>query len=341
MSPLVLVAVATLFLVLAIAVHDLYVLGGRRQIGILRIKVARLAKRRRWFALAFRLAPIAGGAITSFIPEVWSAELLQSLKKNLIMWGLANHDYEGEIKNAGDTVHINSVSRPTISTYDPTASITYESLTTADRTLVVDQQKYFAFSVDDVDARQAAGNTIPAATAEAAYGLGDVIDKYVMALYTGAQAQNQIANTSITTAAIAYTQLAKLAQKLTEANVPFNDRWVVVPPWYHTLLLDSPNFTSQAARGTELGPGAGVTGIVGQAVGMTVYQSNNVINITGNRWAVLAGQSTTAFTVAMQINQVEALRQINNFADSIRGLCLYGAKLIRPDALVTLDASST
>lgn len=105
-------------------------------------------------------------SIDSFVPEVWSKSLLSSLKKSLVIAapGVVNRDYEGEINDQGDTVRINSISRPTVAAYvKGTTSIVPEQLTTAQRSLVVDQAYYFAFEVDDVDARQAAGNVIPEA----------------------------------------------------------------------------------------------------------------------------------------------------------------------------------
>ena len=151
-------------------------------------------------------------SIDSFVPEVWSKSLLSSLKKSLVIAapGVVNRDYEGEISDQGDTVRINSISRPTVASYvKGTTSITPEQLTTAQRSLVVDQAKYFAFEVDDVDARQAAGNVIPEAMAEAAYALADVADQYVEGLLR-AGAANSLSTVQIDGAADAYDLLQGL-----------------------------------------------------------------------------------------------------------------------------------
>ena len=113
----------------------------------------------------------------SFIPEIWSAKILGSLKKNLVYAqdGVVNRDYEGEIANQGDTVRIRSVSRPTISSYTKNATLTYETLTDAQRSLLIDQAKSFSFVVDDIDEAQASG-ALDEATTEAAYGLRDTAD---------------------------------------------------------------------------------------------------------------------------------------------------------------------
>ena len=121
-------------------------------------------------------------SITRFRPEVWSAQLLVALRKALVFAqaNVVNRDYEGEITAAGDTVRITSISDPTIGTYVPNSTvITPEELTDAQRTLVIDQAKYFAFKVDDIDARQARGNVMPEAMNRAAYKLRDVVDQYI------------------------------------------------------------------------------------------------------------------------------------------------------------------
>ena len=142
----------------------------------------------------------------SFIPEVWSAKMLVSLKKALVYAGpgVVNRDYEGEIKGQGDTVRIRSMGRPTIGTYTKNSTtITPETLTDAQRALYIDQSKYFAFELDDIDAAQSTGGELETSLQEAVYGLRDVADQYVAALYTGAQAANQLGTVSVTTAALA------------------------------------------------------------------------------------------------------------------------------------------
>src|SRR4051812_16225520 len=101
-------------------------------------------------------------AIQKFRPEIWSANLLVALRASLVYSAFTNRDYEGEIAEAGDTVRITSIGRPSIQTYTPNNTvITPEQVNDSQRTLVVDQSKFFAFAVDDVDARQAKGNVLP------------------------------------------------------------------------------------------------------------------------------------------------------------------------------------
>lgn len=286
-------------------------------------------------------------AITRFRPEIWSARLLVAWRKSLVYAGpgIVNRDYEGEISEAGDIVRITSISRPTIGNYVPNSTvITPEELTDAQRTLVVDQCKYFAFKVDDVDARQAKGNVMPQAMSEAAYGLADVVDQYVAGLYTGAQSANVVSAVTIDTtnptswdaeAAKAYNEiLVPLKVKLDEANVPKQGRYCVLPPWLEGVMLRDPRFVKVNESGTETGLR---NGMVARAAGFDILTSNNVPVPTANNYIVTAGVNS-AISFAEQINKTEAYRPESSFSDAIKGLALYGAKLIRPDSLAYATA---
>lgn len=278
-------------------------------------------------------------AIT-FIPEIWSAMMLESLKKELVYGqpSVVNRDYEGDIKNQGDTVRIRSISRPTVATYTKgSTTINPEQLTDAQRSLPIDQAKYFAFEVDDIDQAQSTGGELEEGLMEGVYALRDTADQYIAALYTGAASANQVGTVSVTTAALAYTQLRKLKVKLDEASVPQQGRYCVVPPWYHGLLLEEDKFVRVDASGTDQGLR---NGIVGRALGMDILVSNNAPLVTGDDYAVMAGHPK-AIAFAEQINKVEAYRPEDSFSDAIKGLHVYGAKLVRPTAIATVYASIT
>jgi hypothetical protein len=281
-------------------------------------------------------------AITNFIPEIWSAQLLSSLKKSLIFAGpgVVNRNYEGDIAESGDTVRITSISRPTVATYTKdSTTISPETLTDAQRTLLIDQSKYFAFEVDDIDMRQArsGGALMDEAAVEAGYALADVADQYVAGLYTGVDSGNAISTTSITSAALAVSNLIALKVKLDNANVPNQGRYVIIPPWYHGLLLGSDLFVRVDASGNDT---ALRNGMVGRAFGFDVLMSNNCVNVTGDDWIVQAGYPG-ALSFAEQITKVEAYRPESAFSDALKGLHLYGAKLVRPTGIATLTASIT
>lgn len=280
-------------------------------------------------------------AITRFRPEIWSALLLSSLKKAHVYVALCNRSYEGEIQAAGDTVRITSISRPTVNSYSRNTDISYEELTDAQRTLVVDQEKYWAFTVDDVDKAQARADVVPEAMAEAAYGVRDVSDQYVAALYPQVQAANQLGTRIVVKSPTsgqydAYDTLVDLGVRLDESNVPEEGRWVVVPPWFHGLLQKDDRFTDMSASGKA----TLTNGFVGEAAGFKIHKSNNTPNPTSDHRVIMAGVPQ-AITYADQVTKTEALRSEVRFADRMRGLYVYGAKVIRPDALVTVVADPT
>jgi hypothetical protein len=288
-------------------------------------------------------------SIRRFVPEIWSANLLVALRKRLVYAGpgVVNRDYEGEITEAGDTVRITSISDPTVATYTPNVTtITPEELTDAQRTLVIDQCKYWAFKVDDVDARQARGDVIPEAISRAAYKLADVVDQYVAGLYTGIPSANVASAITIDTSnptswatesAKAYNDvLVPLKVKLDEANVPSEGRYCVVPPVVHGVLLRDDRFVRMDASGT----GEGLrNGMVGRAAGFDILVSNNVPTTSAGVYVVTAG-TDIAISFAEQINKTEAYRPEGGFSDAVKGLALYGSKLIRPEGLASCTVTT-
>jgi hypothetical protein len=284
-------------------------------------------------------------SINAFIPEIWSAELLSSLKKSLIFGGptVVNRDYEGDIRTQGDTVRITSISRPSVGTYvKGSTSIVPEQLTDAQRTLLIDQAKYFAFEVDDIDIAQAAngGALMTEAAVEAGYALADVADQFIAALYTGVDAANALGTIAVTSASPvdAYDKvLVPLKVALDQSNVPTAARWIVIPPWFHGRLLRDDRFIRWDASNTTEGLR---NGIVGRAAGFDILVSNNAPFVTGDDYAVIAGHPM-AISYAEQITETDAYEPHDSFSDALKGLHVYGAKLVRPTAIATAVASQT
>lgn len=269
-------------------------------------------------------------AVTSFIPEIWAARLLEHLDKAHVYAALMNRDYEGEIRNAGDTVHINTIGDITVGDYTG-ADITYQDLATTDQELKIDQAKYFAFKVDDVEKAQAMPGLVEAATQRAAYAINDEADAYLAGVL--AAGGTPITAASLTAANI-YQNLVAMKVKLDQQNVPTEGRWVVVDPQAHGLLLQDERFVS---FGTDITNERLVNGKVGRAVGMDIYVSNNVPESSGT-FSIIAGVPMAA-TYAEQIIETEALRSETSFKDKVRGLHVYGAKVTMPNGLVVLPAT--
>lgn len=282
-------------------------------------------------------------AFLHFRPTIWSPLLLVALRKSLIYSAFINRDYEGDIAEAGDSVRITSVGRPNIGTYVPyQTKIDPEQLADTSRTLIVDQSKYFAFEVDDIDKRQAKGEVLPQLMDEAAFGFGDVVDQYIASFYTAIQAGNQLdpLTIAISKPTDFYDKvLVPLKVRLDKANVPTQGRSVAITPEQHGLLLLDPRFIKVNESGTSDGLR---NGMVGRAAGFDILLSNNapVLNASTGQSVVIAGNNR-AITFAEQINKVEAYRPQDSFSDAVKGLLLFGAKNVRPDSLasatVTID----
>ncbi|MGG1650086.1 P22 coat protein - protein 5 domain protein [Paenibacillus sp. NRS-1780] len=274
--------------------------------------------------------------VQNFIPTIWSARLNESLKKNLVYGNVVNTDYEGEIQGQGSTVKINSIGAVTIGNYDKVAGIgNPQELDATQKTLVIDQAKYFNFQVDDVDAAQANVNLLDGGIVEASYGLANVVDQYLGGFYTEVKAENTMGSDTtpkIPTKDTAYDLLIDLGVLLDENNVPETERFVVVPAWYYGLLLKDARFTKD--------PNIIRTGYVGDIDGMTVYKSNNVPNTAGAKYKIIAGHKS-AISFAGQVDSVEAFRPEKQFSDAVKGLQVFGAKCIKPEALAVLTANKS
>lgn len=285
-------------------------------------------------------------ATTTFIPELWSARLLYALDKAHVATNLVNREYQGIIANQGDTVHINSIGAITVKDYTKNTDIADpDALTTTEQTLVIDQCKYFNFQVDDVDNVQAAGDLIDTAMGRAAYSLADVADAYLLkTIAAGAASGNTVGAASAPialTAANVYENIVKLRTKLDKANVPNPGRTIVVPPEVYALLLMDDRFAkSDAAAGQS----ALLNGEVGRVAGFTVYMSNNVRTGTGTDtgktpYFEITAQVSTATTYAEQIIKTDAYRLEKRFADAVKGLHVYGAKVTDGSQIAKLIAS--
>jgi hypothetical protein len=282
-------------------------------------------------------------AISAFKPEVWNANLLVTLEKSHVYAapGVVNRDYEGDIANYGDTVHIVGLADPTIGTYTPHTDITIEDVDDVDAALSIDQARYFAFEVDDVEKRQAfnGGKVLTEQARKAAYKLRDVADAYVAGLMAaGVHAGNLVAEQTISKAsgsAKAYDLLVDLGTILDEDNVPAEGRWVVVPPAFYGLLLRDSRFVSAGDAQAAM---TRANGVVGEAAGFSIRKSNNAPDGPGEGAGklVIAGYNG-AVTYAEQINKTEAARKEKGFADIVKGLHLYGAKVVRPTGLAAAD----
>ncbi len=273
-------------------------------------------------------------AVKNFIPEIWSSRLLKHLDMNLVFKSLVNTDYEGEIKNYGDTVRVNQIGNIKVENWAKTQNVVPQDLDSTQAILTIDQARYYAFQVYDADAAQANLNLMDAAMERAAFSLAKDIDTYIAQKYIDAGIEMGdyiVESESDTTTITAYDLITEVAAKLDENNVPDAGRWLVVPPWFHAMLLRSIEY-KLAVEDYK------TTGVIPQVAGLKILKSNNIQTEEDGSdvYYYLMGGTNMAISFAMQVQTTEAIRSSSTFADVVRGLVLYGAKVFYPESLVSV-----
>lgn len=275
-----------------------------------------------------------------FKPEIWSKELTRLLMNYGVMVDCVNRDWEGEIKNQGDTVHIQGISELAIGTYDSDDGITYENIKGTTQSLVVDQKKYFAFKVDDIDKVQANVTLSDKYLKQAKKQIINVKDAYLHAQgMANIATANQLGTVAITSDNI-YKTCTTMFRLLARAHAIDSEGkgsdgknpFLILPPEIVEIVKNSP----KAVQATNLGDETIRKGTILQFAGFDIKQSTVVEPTVADKtssFAILGGTSE-AITFADQITKIESLRAEKSFDDLVRGLYVYGAKVVQPKALV-------
>lgn len=271
---------------------------------------------------------------SAFIPQIWSQKLSQMLEKNCVMLQCVNRNWEGEIKNQGDTVKIITPAAVSVSTLT-SENIEYSSLTPTSQDLVIDQKKFFAFKIDDVAQVQANTDIMEAHLVNAKNAIEEVQDSYLLGMHTNVLEDNTIGSESspiVLDKSTIYENFVKLSLALkNSAAVHLGAKpWVVINPNIESYLLQSPEFISAYKVADETLR----EGSIGRIAGMDVLVSTNLTDVDG-KYYVLAG-TNEAITFASQLAKIESLRDKDSFSDLVRGLYLYGAKTVQPKALAKM-----
>lgn len=268
-------------------------------------------------------------SVATFIPELWSARLLQGLEKSHVATNLVNRDYEGQIRNQGDKVNINTLSDVAIKTYTPNSDIASpDDLTTTKQQLEITEADYFNIQLDDVDRVQASGELMDTAMRNVAYKMNDKTDSFILGKIASGVASGNIIGTTESPIQVTknniYESIIEMRTKLDKANVPTSGRTIIIPPEIYALLLQDERFVKSDA---VAGQNVLVNGLVGRVAGFDVFESNNVVYDTNNKFWKVTAQVRTATTFAEQIVKTEAYRMEKRFSDAVKGLHVYGAKV--------------
>lgn len=270
-------------------------------------------------------------SVKNFIPTLWSDMIFRSYEKNFVFAGLSSRDYEGEISQFGDSVRINGIGDMSASTYS--GSVTYSEVDDAQKVLLIDQQKYIAKKLDDVDNAQTKPKLMGEITRKIGIGIADAQDQYIASLYTDAGITDGSTGTpDSTTSSNVIDKLAEMGRAFDENNVPQADRVLVAHPWFiEKLRLAGVDLKTDNTSVYE-------NGTVANVMGWQVFMSNN--GSTNSTWyAEYFFVRNETLTIAEQIIQNEALRLEDSFSDALRVLNVYGAKVVAPESLGILYAS--
>jgi hypothetical protein len=269
--------------------------------------------------------------VTNFIPTVWSAAILENLRVAQVIIPTLNRQYEGEVA-AGNIVKITGITNPSVQNYATSRSLTIDGLNDSTQNLAIDQEKAISFKVDDVDRVQAAGSFEPV-TADAGRALAEDAESYILGIM---KTNGTSAGTSaITTPALAFGAVVALRQALSKAKVPASQRYLVVSPEFASLLLAEGSKLTTANATTE---GELRNGVLGNLLGFTVIE-HPLLTHTSNRPAAIAYHGPSVGFVG-QIAKTESGRMELAFADYIRSLNVYGAKVLRAAAVQTFLPAS-
>jgi len=277
-------------------------------------------------------------AIGNFTPEIWAAKIFSDYDKQFVFGNVVNREYEGDIRAYGDTVRINSLGPVSVGSWTKdSTTMTVQPLIGLDMTMVIDKADYFHFFVDDIDKAQNNPRVMGEAMRKAAVALAETADARIAGLYTEAGIVMSTAEVGPT---VITEKLAVMHQKLDENNVPYDGRWIVVPPWFYSnMLLAGLGFTPSTNAGVKNidATASYEAGRIGRVMGFDIYMSNNLaegpshVSTTPEHY-VMAGHRD-AITFADQITSVEAYRPETQFADAVKGLHVYGLKVVQPKAL--------
>jgi hypothetical protein len=312
----------------------------------------------------------------SFIPTLWSGKLLAKFYQNTMMSELFNTDYEGELKNQGDTVRIRLAPSISISDYVAGMNLNYEVPTPIFQDMQVNKGKYFGVQVNDVLAYQSDMNLMNMFTEDAAKQLKIQIENEVffnIFVTEGPAAANEGGTAGAISAAYnlgtdvtpidqatpenVLKAILRMSTVLDEQNVPEDGRWLVLTPFDRHLLMQSTlaqaYFTGDNSSVIRSGKIGSIDrfdvyvsnllprGAAGKALvaGLTDPATGGAVSSAKARRVMVAG-TKAAGSFAMTVNKTEPLRNQTDFGDIVRGLAVYGRKVVKPEALVVAQVGT-
>ena len=307
----------------------------------------------------------------NFAPEIFSQKVLKFFRRASVAEDITNTDYTGEIENFGDTVNIMKEPTLTVSAYQRGSVVNPQDLADDQITLIVDQANAFAFKIDDIEERHSHVNFEALATSSGAYSLKKKFDANILQNLSDAAGigASAVSGTTLTTTAAAgdigtanapinvetddngINMMLAMARLLDDQSVPEENRWFVAPPIFYQKAFQAGNKIAEVnITGDGTSPLRNGLAMVGTLAGFRCYKST-ALNSTGgvdqvtltdasatlatdaSENVVLAGH-ISAMATASHIAKTEVVRSTESFSDVIRGLHVFGRKVLRQEAIV-------
>lgn len=268
----------------------------------------------------------------AFIPEIWDASVLRTLEDNLVAKKICSMKPTSQIKGAGDTIYFNGLGEPTISAY--TGTVSYETLKDNQIAMLIDQQNYYGFDVTDIEAAMANVDLKGSQTQRAAYQLAKTCDSYIFGSTTYGNATAGTVTDATCDSATILSNVATAAQKLLENNVTEDNMWMVLPPWVMIKLK---------LAGVSFSINEGINGKGGMQwtkdLGFDVFITNNLTNLgsASTPQSICLAGSYQSIGFADKLEKSEVLRAETAFSNHVRGLHVFGKKVVKPKELVKMD----
>lgn len=296
--------------------------------------------------------PIANGSVSysgTFIPEIWSKKLIEKFYSTTVLTAISNTNYEGEIRSQGDKVKIRTIPTLNINDYKSGDNLINQRPTSSNVELLIDKGKYWSAIVDDVQDVQSDIGLMNMWAQDAAEQMKIAVDTEVLgSIYPDIAAANKGSNAGAISGSLTLgttgsavqlssstilAYLMAMGQALDEQNRPETGRFLVLPYWATTMLKLS---DIKDASLTNDGTSPLRNGRIGMIDRFTVYQSNNLPWVTdgGNKCFTIYAGVKNGLTFASQLTKTESLRAESTFGSIMRGLHVYGYKVIDGASLV-------
>ena len=295
--------------------------------------------------------PLAAGLTShsgTLTPEIWTGKTLVKFYKKTVFGEICNTDYEGEIKTQGDTVHIRNIPDITISDHAIDQELNYERPKTTVTDLLIDKGKSYSFSVNKIEEVQSDLNYVEKWTTDAGEQLAISIDTAILAdVYSDADSSNAGASAGAVSGAFdlgatgapesvdktnILDYIVDMGSCLTEQNVPDSGRWIVLPAVFCGMIKKGDLKDASLSGDSE---SIMRNGRLGRIDDFMIYKSNSIATTAdtlGTAHNIIFGHPT-AITFASQLVDHETLKNPKTFGDLVRGLQVYGYKVVKPQAL--------